>query len=101
MSQLWATCTIEREAKWTKVNHIDASERISAKGAGGMMEESRREKADNKEQKRQIATVAPVAPEREMPRVQVQEAEEEDEQAEGSEPASSAGNVDAELAIML
>lgn len=65
------------------------------------MEESRREKADDREQKRQIATVAPVAPEREMPRVQAQEAEEEDEQAESSEPASSAGNVDAELAIML
>lgn len=65
------------------------------------MEESRREKAGDREQKRQIATVAPVAPEQEMPRILAQEAEEEGKQAESSEPPAPGGDVDDELTVML
>ena len=65
------------------------------------MEESRQEKAGDKEQKRQIATIAPVPPEREMPRVLTQEDEEEGEPVKSSKLPAPGGDADAELSVML
>jgi hypothetical protein len=67
------------------------------------MEESRREKAGDRERKRQTATIAPVAPEREMPRVPEQTGEKEHKQneRESSESLAPGGDADAELTVLL